>query len=150
MEPNSIVPGISILVVGMRRSLETNSQHYKRTVNKMKNGFTLLEVLLAVLTFSIGILGIAPLFISAPRYNQSSQAMTEATTLVQSKFEELKAFQYEAIAAGQDNIQGSTGVAFNRRWTTEIQGNSKIVRCAITWQDWVGHRIDFSYAYPNL
>jgi prepilin-type N-terminal cleavage/methylation domain-containing protein len=150
MEPNGIVPGISILVVGMRRSVEKSSEHYKRTVNKMKNGFTLLEVLLALLTFSIGIIGIAPLFISAPRYNQSSQAMTEATTLAQSKFEELKAFQYDAIAGGEDNIQGSTGVAFKRRWTTQIQGNSKIVSCVIAWQDWVGHRVDFFYAYPNL
>jgi prepilin-type N-terminal cleavage/methylation domain-containing protein len=150
MEPKGSVPGISILVVGMRRSVATNSEHYKRKGNKMRNGFTLLEVLLALLIFAVGIIGIAPLFISAPRYNQSSQAMTEATTLTQSKFEELKAFQYDAIAGGQDNIQGSTGVAFNRRWTTEIQGNSKIVSCAITWQDWVGHRVDFFYAYSNL
>ena len=150
MQPNAIVSEIRVLVVGMRGSVATNSEHYKRKVNKMRNGFTLLEVLLALVIFAIGIIGIAPLFISAPRYNQSSQAMTEATTLAQSKFEELKAFQYDAIAGGQDNIQGSTGVAFNRLWTTEIQGNSQIVRCVITWQDWVGHRVDFFYAYPNL
>ena len=127
-----------------------NSEHHKRNGNKMRNGFTLLEVLVALLTFTIGILGIAPLLITAPRYNQSSQAMTEATSLAQSKYEELKVFQYEAIVGGQDNIQGSTGVAFNRRWTTEIQGNSKIIRCVITWRDWVGHQVDFLYAYANL
>jgi type IV pilus assembly protein PilV len=77
-----------------------------------KNGFTLLEVLVALLVFSIGILGIAPLFISAPRYNQSSQTMTEAVTLAQSKFEEFKAFQYDDIADGLDNVQGSTGTTF--------------------------------------
>jgi prepilin-type N-terminal cleavage/methylation domain-containing protein len=87
MEPNAIVSEIRVLVVGMRRSVATNSEHYKRKVNKMRNGFTLLEVLLALLIFAIGIIGIAPLFISAPRYNQSSQPMTEATTLAQSKFD---------------------------------------------------------------
>ena len=115
-----------------------------------KKGFTLLEVLLVLVVFSIGILGITPLFISAPRYNQSSQAMTEAVTLAQSKFEEFRTFQYDDIADGLDNVQGGTGITFNRQWTIEIQDNSKIVRCIITWQDWISHKIDFFYAYSNV
>jgi type IV pilus modification protein PilV len=116
----------------------------------MRHGFTLLEVLIALVILMVGILGLAPLFISAPRYNQSSQAITEAATLAQSKFEELKSLDYSTINNGQDNVQGSKGIIFARQWVVAAQGNSKTVRCILTWTDWIGHRVEFFYAYSDL
>jgi len=115
----------------------------------MNKGFSLLEVLIALVILLVGILGLAPLFISSPRYNQSSHAITEASTFAQSKFEEFK-LNYSAIANGQDNLEGSTNINFARRWVVTDNGNSKTVICTIIWQDWIHHELQFFCAYPNL
>ena len=116
----------------------------------MNKGFSLVEVLVALLILLVGILGLAPLFVSAPRYNQSSYAITEASTFAQSKFEELKLSNYSVIVSGQDNIEGSTKINFTRRWVVTDNGSSKTVICTISWRDWTQHELQFFYAYSDL
>jgi type IV pilus modification protein PilV len=116
----------------------------------MNKGFTLVEVLVALVILLVGILGLAPLFVSSPRYNQSSHAVTEASTFAQSKFEELKLANYSDIVTGQDNIEGSTKTNFTRRWAVTDNGSSKTVICTISWKDWTQHELQFFYAYSGL
>ncbi|MGA1869550.1 MAG: type IV pilus modification PilV family protein [bacterium] len=57
----------------------------------MKNnkGFTIIEVLLALVLLSVGLLGIAGLQITIMRGNASAKRITEAITLAQKKLEVL-------------------------------------------------------------
>ena len=57
----------------------------------MKNnkGFSLIEVLLALVFLSVGLLGIAGLQITTMRGNASARRITEAITLAQEKLEDL-------------------------------------------------------------
>jgi prepilin-type N-terminal cleavage/methylation domain-containing protein len=112
-----------------------------------RKGFSLLECLVALLILLVGILGLCPLFISSPRYNQSAYGTTEAATLAQSKFEELKLTGWDTIVTSQDTITGSTGTNFTRRWQVTNNGLSKTVLCTISWRDWTDHEVQFFTAY---
>jgi len=58
---------------------------------KMKNqkGFTLVEVMISMLIFAIGILGMAPMMVTSMFGNAYSREETQATVLAQDKFEKL-------------------------------------------------------------
>lgn len=56
---------------------------------KYNTGFTIIEVLLALLFLSIGLLGIAGLQITIMRGNASAKRITEAITLAEEKLEDL-------------------------------------------------------------
>ena len=60
-------------------------------------GFTLIEVLVALVILAISILGIASLMSTTTKYNASGGRLTEATTLIQDKLEEFRITPYTMI-----------------------------------------------------
>ncbi|MEX0731790.1 MAG: type IV pilus modification protein PilV [Aquisalimonadaceae bacterium] len=54
-------------------------------------GFTLIEVLVAVLVLSLGLLGIAGLQLSSLRYNQSAHMRTQATAAISNLIDRMRA-----------------------------------------------------------
>jgi len=65
-----------------------------RSEHKTDNGFTLLEVLIAILILSVGLLGMASLTIGIINANRFSNDMTTATTLGQDKMEDIRRAGY--------------------------------------------------------
>jgi len=63
-----------------------------RKMRRNKRGFTILEVMVAILILSIGILGLAPLFVISMYGNSFSNEMTRANLLATEKIETLKGF----------------------------------------------------------
>ena len=55
-----------------------------------ERGFTLLEVIIAISIFAVGVLAVATMQISATRGNRLGNELTQATTLAQMQIEELK------------------------------------------------------------
>jgi len=55
-----------------------------------QKGFTLLEVLVAMIVLAIGLLGIAPMFVMSMRGNQFSREVSETAYLAQDRIEQLK------------------------------------------------------------
>jgi len=98
-----------------------------------KNGFTLIEVLASMIILSIGVLGLAPLIISAIQGNSFGNDMTNATFLAQDKIEELRNVNYDLMTSGQDTVG-----AIQRQWAvqrnTPSTGVSKITVQA-SWSD---------------
>ncbi len=70
-------------------------------------GFTLLEVLMGVTVFMIGMLGVTALNISALKSNTFAGNMSEATFLGSSRLEALMGMDYDDLDAGADGIGGS-------------------------------------------
>ncbi len=61
------------------------------TAKRLDRGFTLLEVMIALLIFSLGLLGMAGLMVLSVRTNQSAFLRTQASFLAQSMMDRMRA-----------------------------------------------------------
>ncbi len=59
-------------------------------------GFTLIEVLVAMVVFSLALLGLGKMHLTAIQVNAAASRVTQATTLAQDKVERLLAIPYNA------------------------------------------------------
>ncbi|MDZ7585443.1 MAG: type IV pilus modification protein PilV [Thiobacillus sp.] len=75
-----------------------------------QSGFTLLEVLVAILVLSIGLLGLAGLMASSIRNNHSAQQRTQATWLAYDVIDRMRVNRPAAIASS-DNYNVAFGAA---------------------------------------
>lgn len=73
-------------------SVETMMKHDERQKNC--NGFTLIEVLIALAIFSIGILGVAKMQISAINGNAGARKYNEAAAFAQGQMETLMSLDF--------------------------------------------------------
>ncbi len=83
-------------------------------------GFTLLEVLVAIVILSVGLLGMACLAGAIIGYNQYASEVTGATTLAQDKMEEFKNKDFESISDSTCSATEETididNVTYTRCW----------------------------------
>ncbi len=85
---------------------------------KSKSGFSLLEVMVAVVILGFGLLAIMHLFPIGLRASKISQDTTVATFLAQQKMEELRATRYANIG---DSPTGTFDSPFdNFSWTKSV------------------------------
>lgn len=71
-------------------------------------GFTLVELLVALVIVSVGLLGIAKLSLGTVQANDSAFMRSQASALVQQILDDMRANQPEAKAGGYDVAIGST------------------------------------------
>jgi type IV pilus assembly protein PilV len=110
---------------------------------KKSAGFTLIEILIALVIFSISILAFAGLTVTATRSGSYGGRMTEAVTFAQDKLEELKANSWGNIVSGGDRKTGPTGINYTRNWKVleKDTRNLKTVSITIDWKDRADHSI---------
>ena len=95
-----------------------------RTLDETK-GFTLIEVLIAMIILAIGSLGVAGLTVGIIRANVFSNKMTTAVTLAQDKMEDIKRLGYGRA----ETSQGTEGYRTIRNYppykrTTIVSSNT--------------------------
>jgi prepilin-type N-terminal cleavage/methylation domain-containing protein len=103
--------------------------------SKRQEGFTLPEVMVALIVLCVALLGMAALTGSIVRAGALSRDRVEATTLAQSKIEELKNTGFSSMASGNDS-QG----AFTRTWTVSAgvpAANATTIVTTVSWA-WAG------------
>lgn len=104
-------------------------------------GLTLVEILIAISIFAVGLLAVATMQVAAIRGNAFGNKVTQATCLAQAKLEELKSAHINSLVAGNysdpNNLideTGANGGIFNRSWV--IANNtpmSRVVTITVTW-----------------
>lgn len=102
---------------------------------KNQKGFTLMEVMIAVIILSVALLALAGLQIVSIRGNSFGGTMTEAITLARDKIEDLKASDWDNVVAGNDTpVVMYTSYA--RNWTV-VQGigNTREVTVTVSWDN---------------
>ena len=109
-------------------------------------GYTLIEVLVALVILSISLLGIASLMSSSTRYNASGGRLTEATTLAQDRLEKFRITPWVNVATGNDTIQGATGITYARAWTVVSNpappdDTLKTATVTVNWNDGTNHSV---------
>jgi type IV pilus assembly protein PilV len=107
------------------------------TMGRLRNkkGFTLLEVMITMVIFAIGLLGLAGMQVMAIKGNSFGQEMTAASTLAQNQLEEMRQ-NAGALANGNDTVIDKNGVTYTRTWTVTPntpQTNMNTVRIDVVW-----------------
>src|SRR6516162_5530052 len=83
------------------------NQHLKCAPrSRPQSGFTLLEVLIALLVMSIGLLGIGKMMIMSARANDSAYMRSQATALGYTILDAMRANRQAAIVQGYDTALG--------------------------------------------
>ncbi len=97
--------------------------HAGRRLSRANGGFSLIEVLVAVLVLSLGLLGFAATLGVSVRSNQSANFRTQATNLA-----------YEILDRIRANSPNALGYAMSpTSATTSISGTSQARRDVQTW-----------------
>ncbi|MDY0374943.1 MAG: prepilin-type N-terminal cleavage/methylation domain-containing protein [Desulfobacterium sp.] len=79
-------------------------------------GFTLIEVLIAMLVMSVGLLTLGGMQVVAIKSNSNASNITTATALIEEKLDVYKSMDYTAIVnenGSQNNFDWNTSVAAN-------------------------------------
>jgi len=118
-------------------------------LNRSK-GFSLIEVLIAIVILSVSLLALAGLMVQTTQNNSFGNHMTEASTVAQDVFERLRARPYNSMLAGVDSVTGSTGQNYNRTWNILKVGTFAEAAITINWTDPTSHTISFRYNILNL
>jgi type IV pilus assembly protein PilV len=95
-------------------------------------GFTLVEVLIALVVFVVGALGMLSMLTGLMWANTYSRNVTEATQLAQDRLEIMRSQGFSALGAGSDTV-GS----YSRSWTvdTAAVSGAAVVAVTVQWQD---------------
>jgi prepilin-type N-terminal cleavage/methylation domain-containing protein len=127
-------------------------------INK-DDGFTLVEILIAITIFCFAVLGLAIGTVSVIRTNQTSHLRASAVNLAQARLEELRAMTSAAFSSlscpsstpCSDNATAS-GVTFTRQW--RITTNSPVagvnrIDVTVNWMDYASQTLTFTASVPQ-
>ena len=103
---------------------------------KEQNGFTLLEVIIALFIFSIGLLAVASMQMTAIKGNYFSGTLTEATSWAGDQMETLMSLPYADpdLAAGSSTQEGIYTIAWSVA-DDDTTNNTKTITITVTWPD---------------
>ena len=117
---------------------------------KNKDGYTLIEVLIALTIFAVGLLAVASMQTAAVRMNSTADKLTNLTTWGMDKIEELSALPYSdpLLDSAVNPYQEQLG-DYTIFWTV-VKNNpikdTKHITVTVTGR---GKRAEFSILKPN-
>lgn len=100
------------------------------------NGFTLIEVMIALVVMSIGLTVLASVQISAIRGNAFSKRMTTAVSIADGKMEQIKNGSYASITSESATQATQSNMNFTRQVTVTNNSpltNTKTVNVTVSW-----------------
>ena len=121
--------------------------------SKKDEGFTLIEVLIAISIFAIGLLAVATMQLSAIRVNSTAGQITTRITWAQDKLEELMALPYtdsQLQAAGSPFQETTPDGYYTISWTVTDNNpipGTKLITVTVTGR---GKTTRVSYVKPSM
>jgi prepilin-type N-terminal cleavage/methylation domain-containing protein len=103
------------------------------------DGFTLIEVMIALVIMSIGLTALAAVQISAIRGNDFSKRMTTAISIAEAKMEQIKSSSYANILSESSIQIPQSNMHFTRQVTVTNNiaplTNTKTVNVTVSWSE---------------
>ena len=114
------------------------TQFRAETMNTNKKGFTLIEVLIAIVILSIGLLGMASLTVGIIKGNKFSNNLTTATTLGQDKMEDMRRTGYSSVASETKAVLPSPDDEYKREVSVTNDSPASGMRTVVVKVYWGG------------
>ena len=115
-------------------------------IKKLKNaeGYTLIEMLIAIAILAVGLLAVATMQISAIRVNDTARRMTRRATLAQDKLEHLMSLSYTNVNSGSQ-VDGS----YSTSWSVKPGSvpDTKLIKVTVSER---GKTTSMQYIKPRL
>ena len=105
---------------------------------KSEEGFTLIEIMIALVVLSIGLIALAGLQMSAMRGNTLSKRMTTAVSIANARIEQIKNMPYANIQSESSTQITESNMTFTRQVTVSNDipvANTKTVNVTVTWKN---------------
>ena len=113
-----------------------------------EKGFSLLEVLIALILLAVGLLAMASMQITSVRGNFFSHHLTQANYVAQDRLEFLDHLPFEAaqLQAGNyvDGTVNVSNIVFNRSYSVTVNGGLKTIQYRVNWNDGVTRQVTLS------
>jgi len=121
-----------------RNNIKTTANFKPEAPDEMRRtheqGFSLIEVMIALVIFSIGLLGIAIMQVNGINSNASARMSSEAATLAQDQVERLLGLPYNhaALSNGVHAAVPLPGNIYDVGWVVNEAANAKTVTLTVT------------------
>lgn len=130
-----------------------NNRHQRNATNRLEHarrakglrsdntGFSFIDVMLALVILTIGVLALADLQIASSKGNTSVKSMVAAISVAETKMEQIRNTVYTNIVAEAPTQVTSSGLTFTRQVTVTTNSpmlNAKTVNVIVTWSDSAG------------
>jgi type IV pilus assembly protein PilV len=102
------------------------------------DGFTLIEVMIALVVMSIGLTALAAVQISAIQGNAFSKRMTTAVSIADEKMEQIKSNLYTEIVSESSSQITQSNLNFTRQVTVTNNSpltNTKTINVTVSWSE---------------
>ena len=123
----------------MMKSGRTDRNETFSVIKKIRNdeGYTLIEMLIAIAILSVGLLAVATMQISSIRVNDTARRMTRRATIAQDKIEYLMSLKYtHAELTSGAHTDGSAPSGYTISWNVSMGGAlpplTKLIRVNVT------------------
>jgi len=104
-------------------------------------GFSLIEILIALIILSISLLALASLMATTSRNTSFGGHITEAATYAQDQLEKMRGASYGAVnntwvdESGAANMTSRSAIDYSRTLNVVTSGNVKKVTITVSWRD---------------
>ncbi len=106
---------------------------------RRNDGFTLIEVLVAISIAAIGFLGLAATHVSAVRATVLGRNVSLASGLAAEAIETMRRLPFDEVVSASPTSQTRDNVSFTRTATVAALGSGKKVTMAVGWTDQFGN-----------
>jgi type IV pilus assembly protein PilV len=108
-----------------------------KSLISIEEGFTLIEIMIALVVMSIGLTALAAVQISAIRGNAFSKRMTTAMSIADGKMEQIKNGSYASIISESATQVTQSNMNFTRQVTITNGplANTRTVNVTVSWSE---------------
>jgi type IV pilus assembly protein PilV len=111
----------------------------QRSARRPERGFTLIEVMIALMILLLGIAGLLSMQLQALRATSFSRHASEASALCEDKMEELRTIPSATLTNGSDQVDSravddSQGL-YTRTWTIDTSTGNTILTVQTAWNE---------------